>query len=332
MAVNSAEEDHMTSNKYLFEPGAVLYSKLRPYLKKAAIADFRGLCSADMYPLSPRRDVLTPPFLLLILLSEPFTTYAESQSPRARMPKLNRKQLLAYRAPLPPLSQQENITEALKEQLAAVEKARLASEVRLEAATALPDSLVRQTLMDNRTRRWNLGDCLIEVKGGVGPNWSKYPVVGATRAGLAPSKDAIGKAPERYKLVDPVTVFYNPMRILLGSIAIVDETDATGITSPDYVVVKGRPGVLDSRWFYYWFRSSLGAHLVRSLSRGAVRERMLFNRLAAGQIYLPDYQTQVQASEQMKQVRPIVENITRELNIINALPPKLLRKAINGEI
>jgi type I restriction enzyme S subunit len=157
-------------------------------------------------------------------------------------------------------------------------------------------------------------------------------VLGATRDGLAPAKEAVGKAPERYKLVDPVTVFYNPMRILLGSIAMIDEGNVAGITSPDYVVVKGRPGILDTRWFYYWFRSAHGAHLIESLSRGAVRERILFNRLAAGRIELPDYETQLRASDRMKQVRPIVESITQELLAIDTLPSAILREAFAGGV
>jgi type I restriction enzyme S subunit len=196
---------------------------------------------------------------------------------------------------------------------------------------ALPAAFVRETLQSGRKNRLLLSDCLAEVRLGVGVEWSQYPVLGATRGGLAPAKEGVGKTPERYKLVDPVTVFYNPMRILLGSIAMVDEGDASGITSPDYVVVKGQSGILDTRWFYYWFRSSQGAHLIESLSRGAVRERILFNRLAAGEIEIPDYEIQVEASKRMMQVRPVVESITKELETINALPVALLRRVFNGE-
>jgi type I restriction enzyme S subunit len=144
LAVRSAVEDRMTSGKYLFEAGVVLYSKLRPYLKKAAIADFRGLCSADMYPILPKPDELTLSFLLQIFLSEPFTTYAESESQRARMPKLNRDQLLAYSAPLPPLEDQRRIAGVLKEQMAAVEKARASAEAELNTINALPAALLRR--------------------------------------------------------------------------------------------------------------------------------------------------------------------------------------------
>jgi type I restriction enzyme S subunit len=122
------------------------------------------------------------------------------------------------------------------------------------------------------------------------------------------------------------------MRILLGSIALVDDGDDAGITSPDYVVVKGRPGVLDTRWFYYWFRSAQGARLIDSLSRGAVRERILFNRLAAGEIELPDSEAQIAASQRMKKVTALVNSITNELEAIDALPPTILRRAFSGKL
>lgn len=240
--------------------------------------------------------------------------------------------LLNLNLPLPPLDIQRRIAGVLRDHMAAVEKARAAAQARLEAAMALPAAFCRETLMTGLKRRYSLGDCLIEVRNGIGSEWSKLALLGATRNGVAPAKEGVGKTPERYKLVDPVTVFYNPMRILLGSIAIVDEGDAPGITSPDYVVVKGRPGILDTRWFYYWFRSVYGAHLIESLSRGAVRERILFNRLSIGEIDLPDYEAQKRASDRMKQVRPVVESVTKELQTINALPAALLRQAFHGEL
>ena len=158
----------------------------------------------------------------------------------------------------------------------------------------------------------------------------KDRIEGVAKQAKGTVKEAVGKAPERYKPVDPVTVFYNPMRILLGSIAMVDEGDDTGITSPDYVVLKGRLGILDTRWFYYWFRSAKGAHLIESLSRGAVRERILFNRLAAGEIEIPNYETQRRASGQMQQIRPVVDSIRKELETIDALPATILRRVFAG--
>jgi restriction endonuclease S subunit len=144
LEVRSAAEDCMTSGKYLFGKGVVLYSKLRPYLKKATIADFDGLCSADMYPLSAKPESLLPRFLLTLLLSESFTEYAVSESQRARMPKLNREQLFAYQIPLAPLGEQRRVAVLLRDQMATVERARKAAGGELATINALPAALLRR--------------------------------------------------------------------------------------------------------------------------------------------------------------------------------------------
>jgi type I restriction enzyme S subunit len=56
--LNSATDEGMKSGKYLFDAGDVLYSKLRPYLRKVTVADFKGVCSADMYPIKVDQEVL----------------------------------------------------------------------------------------------------------------------------------------------------------------------------------------------------------------------------------------------------------------------------------
>src|SRR5215208_696444 len=37
----------------VFRPGQVLFGKRRAYQRKVAVADFRGLCSGDIYVLEP---------------------------------------------------------------------------------------------------------------------------------------------------------------------------------------------------------------------------------------------------------------------------------------
>ena len=172
-----------------------------------------------------------------------------------------------------------------------------------------------------------LGEVLEEIKKGIGETWADYPVLGATRGGLAPAKEQPGKYPQRYKPVSCGTVFYNPMRILIGSIAFVDDDDEPGITSPDYVALRGKPGLVDSRWFYYWLRSPYGEHCINSLARGAVRERMLFNRLAEGSILLPSYPEQLRASKALATLKSMKSAIQKQLNDLDKIPERLLAQA-----
>ena len=53
----------LQSNKFMFDPGTLLYGKLRPYLAKICIPDREGCCSTDILPLRP----LSSPTLQSIL-------------------------------------------------------------------------------------------------------------------------------------------------------------------------------------------------------------------------------------------------------------------------
>jgi type I restriction enzyme S subunit len=173
--------------------------------------------------------------------------------------------------PLPDIEEQRKISHQLKTQLAEVEKARKAVELQLREVENLGNAIVFDSIRKGKTKIALIGDVLDEVKKGVGDNWHEHLVLGATRNGLALAKEPPGKNPQRYKPVVPGTIFYNPMRIMIGSIAMVDDGDIQGITSPDYVVLKGGEGKVDSRWFYYWLRSPLGKHCINTLARGILR-------------------------------------------------------------
>lgn len=117
----SAEDQGAISGKYLFSSGDIVYSKIRPYLKKAILADFDGLCSADMYPLRAAHDVCAG-FIFASLLGARFTQYAESVSVRSGMPKINRAELADFSLALPASTpEQERVANALTDADALIE-------------------------------------------------------------------------------------------------------------------------------------------------------------------------------------------------------------------
>ncbi len=142
--LKTALEEGLISGKFLFDESMVLYSKIRPYLMKVARPDFPGLCSADMYPLSPISHEITRNFLFHLLLSKTFTDYAILGSARAGMPKVNREHLFEFKTWLPNLTQQK----AIASQLDALssETHRLADlyERKLAALDSLKKSLLHQ--------------------------------------------------------------------------------------------------------------------------------------------------------------------------------------------
>lgn len=120
-----AKDENLISGKYLFNTGMILYSKIRPNLNKVTKATFEGICSADMYPLIPKDNIVSE-YLLFILKTKKFLDYAISNSGRANIPKINREALMTYKTILPPLPLQHLFAhriEQIEHQKSEVQKA-----------------------------------------------------------------------------------------------------------------------------------------------------------------------------------------------------------------
>lgn len=110
---STAEEDNVKSGKYLFDEEHVLYSKIRPNLRKVVFPRIKGVCSADVYPLKGKCGLQTE-YLFYLLQSEHFNKYAIGTSMRTGMPKINRQDLCAYSFYLPSKELQCLIVKRLK--------------------------------------------------------------------------------------------------------------------------------------------------------------------------------------------------------------------------
>jgi type I restriction enzyme S subunit len=123
-APQTAAEQRAISGKYQFARGDIIYGKINPHLRKAALASFDGICSADLYPLRPAQG-FSGRFLLGIILGEDFSQYAISLSARSGIPKINRTELSGFSFSLPPtLDEQRAIAGVLSDmdaEIAAVE-------------------------------------------------------------------------------------------------------------------------------------------------------------------------------------------------------------------
>lgn len=146
LELKTAREQGAISGKYKFQKGDVIYSKIRPYLKKAVLAETEGLCSADMYPLRPKDD-LDPNYLLYLILDEPFSRFAIAASSRSGFPKLNRTEFAEYMTPLPSIDEQKEISSILKN----LDKAIIQEESEREKSIKIKTGLM-QDLLSGKVR------------------------------------------------------------------------------------------------------------------------------------------------------------------------------------
>lgn len=97
-----------------FKPGQVLFGKRRAYQRKVAVAEFKGVCSGDIYifeSADPKH--LLPELLPFICQTDRFFEYAVGTSAGSLSPRTNWKSLQNFDLLLPPLKDQKEILTAV---------------------------------------------------------------------------------------------------------------------------------------------------------------------------------------------------------------------------
>lgn len=128
----------VTSAKTEFRAGDTLFGKLRPYLRKVALAHFSGVCSTDILAVRPTAKTIGS-FLHALLSWERSIAHAVETSAGTKMPRTSWKAVAEFEVALPPLPEQKKIaailssvddaiesTQAVIEQLGVVKQAMMA--------------------------------------------------------------------------------------------------------------------------------------------------------------------------------------------------------------
>lgn len=98
LRIGSGQASDVQSSKFIFQQGDVLYSKLRPYLDKAILADCEGVCTTELLVLRPNSDI-DPRFLLCILHSPNFIHHALSGVSGAQHPRTSWHRIAEFEIP-----------------------------------------------------------------------------------------------------------------------------------------------------------------------------------------------------------------------------------------
>ena len=101
-----------TARLTAFEPGDTLLGNIRPYLKKAWLADRAGGCSGDVLAVRVRQEfraLLSPRFVHYVLTTDDFFRFDMRHAKGAKMPRGSKDAILRYRIPMPPPAIQREI-------------------------------------------------------------------------------------------------------------------------------------------------------------------------------------------------------------------------------
>ena len=110
-----ASERRISGDKVKFHKGQVLYSKLRPYLKKILVAPDEGICTPELVPFDTY--LIDENYIAYVLRSPHIDYVINSVTYGVKMPRVGTDTMTNLLIPLPPLAEQKRIVAKIEELL-----------------------------------------------------------------------------------------------------------------------------------------------------------------------------------------------------------------------
>lgn len=148
----------LRSTKARFRPGDVLYGKLRPYLGKAALAEWEGVCSTDILVLEPKPGETDAAFLSFLLHSPDLLAHAVATTSGVNHPRTDWNSIAAFEQPVPAPTEQRAIGDGLSKLLSAVELEDRVVAMLKELKAATMAKLFREGLLGEPLKQTEIGE------------------------------------------------------------------------------------------------------------------------------------------------------------------------------
>jgi type I restriction enzyme S subunit len=328
--------------------GQVLFGKRRAYQRKAAVAEFDGICSGDILVFEPASDDLLPELLPFIVQSDGFYERALGTSAGSLSPRTNWKSLAAYEFPLPPRAEQQRIAELLW----AADAERQALINSLDALKAVVSSVSGQTFGSDSIQRTPLkvliADNSIDLL--TGPfgtvlKASSYvdqgtPIInpinmvdGTLVTSDGPFLDAKDTARlSRYEMKTGDIVLGRKGD--MGRAVYVAEQYDGYIVGSDCIRIRANTDALLSKYLYYFLISDLTKSWLSRFASGTTLPGVNEKTLSHLEIWMPSIVVQQEIVKKFEQLEDVATSINRKLEknavLARVLASRLLTTGIES--
>ena len=149
-------ESDVSSGKSKFEPKDVLFGKLRPYLRKAAIPGFAGVCSTDILVFTPKKATV-PEYLLYLCHSDQFIKHAKATTTGVQHPRTSWSSLAEFVWNVPDQDEQRQIARVLATVQRAIEQQQTIIATTRELKRSLMHKLFTEGLRGEAQKATEIG-------------------------------------------------------------------------------------------------------------------------------------------------------------------------------
>jgi type I restriction enzyme, S subunit len=334
------------SIKTVFIKNDILFGKLRPYLRKYAIAPFDGICTTEIFAIYPIKSDVDGKFLYWLMQSDDVFSEIDSLSFGTKMPRVTWNDISALQLKIPPLPEQNRIANVLMALNAKIQNI----SAQITATQALKQSLMQMLFkrgVGTKNGRNRQAPCSNPISfGKIAPiirrpvdvvNSTTYPELGLRSFGKgtfhkpALTGEAVGG--KRLFAIEPGDLLFSNVFAWEGAVAVVKPEDKGRFGSHRFISCNVDKSRANAWYLYRYFTTPDGiAKLQLASPGGAGRNKTLgLSALAAISIPLPSLAEQEKVVAIMEEVDAKLAFLTKKQALYQTLKRGLMQKLLSGE-
>lgn len=154
------------SSTSYFDDTCVLYGKLRPYLNKVLVPDFKGHCSTEFLAIRPDLKKLDRKYLWHFLISPKTVDTLNGYTTGTRMPRADINILKNLEISLPSLEEQRRVVERLDAAFEKIDRAIELTEKNITETNLMKSSILTNAFNVSNSKTVKLGDVCLKITDG----------------------------------------------------------------------------------------------------------------------------------------------------------------------
>ena len=323
MSVTLPEVDFVIS----FYPEDILIGNIRPYLKKAWLADCNGGTNGDVLTIRiVDKMYVSPQYLFYILSSEQFFMYDMKYAKGAKMPRGDKKAVMNYAIPVPPLAIQNEIVKLLDNFTELTAELTAELQLRKKQYSFYRDSLLNFSRNDAEVEWMLVGDIgdVTKLAGFEFTKYVKYVDRGETIAlrglnvkGQLDLRDVKYIDGSDFSKLERSKLYKGDMLFTyvgtVGQVALVDCDDKYYL-APNVARIRFKNNVVTSRYMHYLFQTDY--FMVKQIGKYAKTSSMknlTMENIRKFQVPIPPLETQAKIVSILDRFDALCHDLTQGL-------------------
>lgn len=321
----------------VFRKGQVLFGKRRAYQKKAAIAEFDGVCSGDILVFKANEEYLISELLPFITQSDKFFDYAVKTSAGSLSPRTKFKDLAKIKFKLPQLEEQKRLADLLWSVDKAIEKEFNC----FQKLKTLKDSKTKKLFSKHIKEKIKLGNLCIEK-----------PSYGAAASGVErkpgmPRYIRITDISEEGDLLENdiksiSTKRYEKYRLEDGDLLIA-RTAAVGrafvykrhygdcVYAGYLIKFRINKDKALSEYIFYYLQSTIFQSWMRKTTRIGIQANINAKEYSEHLIPIPSICFQKEIVESIKELRRLEKSLSCQINHLKEIQKHIINQIFGGK-